>query len=117
MRTYSNPVCRGPTGSGLTGGRPGRYFCSLRSFLSGGCCTRIPFMSRNGEVVIAGACRTPIGKFLGGLASFKAPALGALAIREALTRARVAPDQVDEVIMGQVVQAGSGQAPARQAAI
>jgi len=74
-------------------------------------------MSRNGEVVIAGACRTPIGKFLGGLASFKAPALGALAIREALTRARVAPDQVDEVIMGQVVQAGSGQAPARQAAI
>ena len=74
-------------------------------------------MSRNGEVVIAGACRTPIGKFLGGLSSFKAPALGALAIREALTRARVAPDQVDEVIMGQVVQAGSGQAPARQAAI
>jgi acetyl-CoA C-acetyltransferase len=74
-------------------------------------------MSRNGEVVIAGACRTPIGKFLGGLASFKAPALGALAIREALTRARVPADQVDEVIMGQVVQAGSGQAPARQAAI
>jgi acetyl-CoA C-acetyltransferase len=74
-------------------------------------------MSRNGEVVIAGACRTPIGKFLGGLSSFKAPALGALAIREALTRSRVPADQVDEVIMGQVVQAGSGQAPARQAAI
>ncbi len=74
-------------------------------------------MSRNGEVVIAGACRTPIGRFLGGLASFKAPQLGAIAIREALRRAGVAPDQVDEVIMGQVVQAGSGQAPARQAAI
>jgi acetyl-CoA C-acetyltransferase len=74
-------------------------------------------MSPNGSVVIAGACRTPIGKFLGGLSTFKAPALGALAIREALTRARVPADQVDEVIMGQVVQAGSGQAPARQAAI
>jgi acetyl-CoA C-acetyltransferase len=74
-------------------------------------------MSRNGAVVIAGACRTPIGKFLGGLSTFKAPALGAMAIRETLARARVPADQVDEVIMGQVVQAGSGQAPARQAAI
>jgi acetyl-CoA C-acetyltransferase len=74
-------------------------------------------MSSNGEVVIAGVCRTPIGRFLGGLQSFKAPQLGAIAIREALRRAGVAPDQVDEVIMGQVVQAGSGQAPARQAAI
>jgi acetyl-CoA C-acetyltransferase len=74
-------------------------------------------MSSNGSVVIAGACRTPIGKFLGGLSAFKAPELGALAIREALARARVPADQVDEVIMGQVVQAGSGQAPARQAAI
>jgi acetyl-CoA C-acetyltransferase len=74
-------------------------------------------MSRNGEILIAGACRTPIGKFLGGLSSFKAPALGALVIRETLRRAGVPADQVDEVIMGQVVQGGSGQAPARQAAI
>jgi acetyl-CoA C-acetyltransferase len=74
-------------------------------------------MSSNGEVLIAGACRTPIGKFLGGLSSFKAPELGTIVIREALRRAGVPADQVDEVIMGQVVQAGSGQAPARQAAI
>jgi acetyl-CoA C-acetyltransferase len=73
--------------------------------------------SRNGEIFIAGACRTPIGKFLGGLSGFKAPQLGALAIQETLTRTQLPPDQVDEVIMGQVVQAGSGQAPARQAAI
>jgi len=68
------------------------------------------------EVVIASACRTPIAKFQGGLASFRAPELGALAIREALRRARVAPDQVDEVIFGNVLQAGLGQNPARQAA-
>jgi acetyl-CoA C-acetyltransferase len=74
-------------------------------------------MTKNGEVLIAGSCRTPIGRFLGGLASFKAPELGALAIRESLARAQVPADQVDEVIMGQVVQAGSGQAPARQAMI
>jgi len=74
-------------------------------------------MPRNGEVLIAGACRTSIGKFLGGLSSFKAPQLGALVIRETLRRAGVAADQIDEVIMGQVVQGGSGQAPARQAAI
>jgi acetyl-CoA C-acetyltransferase len=75
-------------------------------------------MAKNGgEVFIAGSCRAPIGKFLGGLSSFKAPQLGAMAIREALSRAKVSADQVDEVIMGQVVQAGSGQAPARQAAI
>ncbi len=68
------------------------------------------------EVVIASACRTPIAKFQGGLQSFRAPALGALAIQEALRRARVAPDQVEEVIMGNVLQAGLGQNPARQAA-
>jgi acetyl-CoA C-acetyltransferase len=68
------------------------------------------------EVVIASACRTPIARFQGGLASFRAPALGALAIQEALRRARVAPDQVEEVIMGNVLQAGLGQNPARQAA-
>ncbi|HVF40673.1 MAG TPA: acetyl-CoA C-acetyltransferase [Gemmatimonadaceae bacterium] len=67
--------------------------------------------------VIVGAVRTPIGKFLGGLSSLSAPELGAIAIREALRRSRVAPDAVEEVIMGQVLQGGSGQAPARQAAL
>jgi acetyl-CoA C-acetyltransferase len=66
--------------------------------------------------VIVSACRTPIGKFLGALAPKTAPELGAIAIREAVSRARIDPDTIDEVIMGHVVQAGSGQAPARQAA-
>ena len=69
------------------------------------------------EVVIVGAARTPIGSFLGSLASVPAPRLGAIAIREALARAGVEPGAVDEVIMGNVLQAGVGQAPARQAAI
>jgi acetyl-CoA C-acetyltransferase len=67
--------------------------------------------------VIAGAARTPTGKFLGALAAFSAPQLGALAIREALRRAGIVPEAIDEVIMGNVVSAGLGQAPARQAAI
>ncbi|MDH5282892.1 MAG: acetyl-CoA C-acetyltransferase [Gemmatimonadota bacterium] len=67
--------------------------------------------------VILAACRTPIGKFLGGLASFTAPQLGALVIREAVRRSGIDPAAIDEVIMGQVVQGGSGQAPARQAMI
>jgi acetyl-CoA C-acetyltransferase len=69
------------------------------------------------EAVIVGAARTPIGSFLGSLAAVTAPRLGAIAIRAALTRAGVEPDAVDEVIMGNVLQAGIGQAPARQAAI
>jgi len=69
------------------------------------------------EVVIASACRTPIAKFQGGLASFRAPQLGAHIIRKVLERSGVAPDQVSEVIMGQVLAAGVGQNPARQAAI
>ncbi|MCG3135710.1 MAG: Acetyl-CoA acetyltransferase [Planctomycetes bacterium] len=68
------------------------------------------------DVVILSYARTPIGRFQGGLASFKAPALGAIAAKEALRRAEVAPDLVDEVIMGNVLQAGLGQNPARQAA-
>ncbi|HET9597145.1 MAG TPA: acetyl-CoA C-acetyltransferase [Anaeromyxobacteraceae bacterium] len=68
------------------------------------------------EVVIAGAARTPIGSFLGSLASVPATRLGAVAIREALRRSGVEPGAVDEVIMGNVLQAGEGQAPARQAA-
>ncbi len=69
------------------------------------------------EVVILSAVRTPVGRFLGGLSSVPAPRLGAVAIRAALERAGVAPDQVDEVIMGNVLSAGLGQAPARQASI
>jgi len=69
------------------------------------------------NVVILGAARTPIGRFLGGLASIPAPRLGAIAIGEALRRAGVANDQVDEVIMGNVLSAGLGQAPARQATL
>jgi len=69
------------------------------------------------EVVIVGAARTPIGSFLGSLAPLAAPRLGAVAIRAALERSGVAPDAVDEVVMGNVLQAGVGQAPARQAAI
>ncbi|MEX0713846.1 MAG: acetyl-CoA C-acyltransferase [Pirellulales bacterium] len=66
--------------------------------------------------IIAG-CRTPIGKFLGGLAGTSAPRLGSAAIAEALRRAEIAPGQVDEVIMGNILAAGVGQAPARQAAL
>jgi acetyl-CoA C-acetyltransferase len=67
--------------------------------------------------VILSAVRTPIGKYLGGLSGFTAPQLGAMVIREAVSRAKVDPAAVEEVIMGQVVQGGSGQAPARQALI
>ena len=68
------------------------------------------------SVIVAGA-RTPIGKFQGSLAGFKAVDLGAIAIRAALERSGVAPDQIDYVIMGHVLQAGAGQITARQAAI
>lgn len=74
-------------------------------------------MSESTTPVILSAVRTPIGKYLGALSSLSAPRLGALVIREAVRRAGIDPAQVDEVIMGQVVQGGSGQAPARQAMI
>ncbi len=67
--------------------------------------------------VILSAVRTPIGRYLGGLSGFTAPQLGAMAIREAVSRSQVDPAAVEEVIMGQVIQGGSGQAPARQALI
>jgi acetyl-CoA C-acetyltransferase len=67
--------------------------------------------------VIVSAVRTPIGKFLGTLAGIQAPRLGALAVKEAVLRAGLKPEQIDEVIMGNVVGAGLGQNPARQAAI
>jgi acetyl-CoA C-acetyltransferase len=69
----------------------------------------------NKDVVIVGFARTPIGSFQGALASFSAPQLGAHAIKAALERAGVKPEQVSEVIMGNVLTAGIGQAPARQA--
>ena len=67
--------------------------------------------------VIVSAARTPIGRFLGGLSPLSAPELGAIAIREAVRRAGVDVEHVDEVIMGNVIQGGVGQAPARQAAL
>jgi acetyl-CoA C-acetyltransferase len=69
------------------------------------------------ETVIVSAVRTPTGKFLGGLKDFKATELGAMAVREAVRRAGVDPASVDECILGNVVSAGAGQAPARQAAL
>ncbi len=74
-------------------------------------------MSDSTTPVILSACRTPIGKYLGGLSSFTAPQLGAHVIREAVKRAGIDGQVVDEVIMGHVLQGGSGQAPGRQAAI
>src|SRR5438034_3873576 len=67
--------------------------------------------------VIVSACRTPVGKYLGGLSPLPAPRLGALVIREAVRRAGIDAARVDEVILGNVLQGGVGQAPARQAAI
>src|SRR5258706_10084778 len=67
--------------------------------------------------VILSACRTPIGRYLGGLSSLPGPRLGALVIREAMRRAAVPDNAVDEVIMGNVLQGGEEQAPARQAPI
>jgi len=69
------------------------------------------------DAYVVSACRTAIGEFMGGLASMTAPQLGAIAIREAVKRAGIDPAEVEEVLMGNVVQAGVGQAPARQAAI
>lgn len=74
-------------------------------------------MSDIKDAVIIGAARTPTGKFQGLLKGFTAPELGAIAIKSAIERSGVKPEDVDEVIMGCVVQAGIGQAPARQAAL
>jgi len=74
-------------------------------------------MSEVNEAVIISAARTPVGKFLGSLKGFTAPELGAIAVRESVKRAGIKPEEVDEVIMGCVIQAGLGQNPARQAAL
>src|ERR1041384_5905609 len=69
------------------------------------------------DVVVISACRTAVGKFQGSLSDLSAPQLGAVAVREAVKRANLDPTKVDECIMGNVVSAGLGQNPARQAAI
>jgi acetyl-CoA C-acetyltransferase len=74
-------------------------------------------MPANDNVVIISGCRTPVGKFQGSLSDMSAPQLGAIVVREAVKRAGIEPSQVDECIMGNVVSAGLGQNPARQAAI
>src|ERR1051326_3643218 len=74
-------------------------------------------MSAENEVVIISGCRTPVGRFQGSLSDLSATQLGALVVREAVKRAGIDPKVVDECIMGNVVSAGLGQNPARQAAI
>ncbi|MBL8182143.1 MAG: acetyl-CoA C-acyltransferase, partial [Blastocatellia bacterium] len=74
-------------------------------------------MTNTKQAVIISAARTPTGKFQGALKSLSASDLGAIAVKEAVKRAGISGDQVDEVIMGCVVPAGQGQAPARQASI
>src|SRR5947209_11351507 len=69
------------------------------------------------EILILGCARTPLGSFLGTLSSLSAPKLGSIAIKCALENSRVTPDQIEQVIMGNVLQAAVGQAPARQAGI
>ena len=69
------------------------------------------------RTVILGTARTPVGKLGGGLSSLRAPDLGGIAIKAALERAEVEPEQVQHVVMGQVLQAGTGQIPSRQAQI
>jgi len=74
-------------------------------------------VSDQNTAVIVSACRTAVGRYLGGLSTLSAPALGAVAVREAVRRAGIDAASIDEVILGQVLQGGSGQAPARQAMI
>ncbi len=79
--------------------------------------TRVLVSSDATTPVILSACRTPIGKYLGAISSISAPRLGAIAIKEAVRRAGIDPKLIDDVIMGHVVQGGTGQAPGRQAMI
>src|SRR5256712_10147899 len=74
-------------------------------------------MAAMDEVVIISGCRTPVGRFQGSLSDLSATQLGAIAVREAVKRSGVEPARVDECIMGNVISAGLGQNPARQAAI
>src|SRR5256885_9306065 len=74
-------------------------------------------MAGSNDVVIISGCRTPIGKFQGSLSDLGAPQLGAIVVREAVKRANLEPQLIDECIMGNVVSAGLGQNPALQAAL
>src|SRR5512147_3034815 len=74
-------------------------------------------MAKENEAVILSAARTPVGKFQGSLSSLPATQLGAIAVKAAVERAKIDPHEIEEVIMGNVVQAGEGQAPARQSGI
>ena len=74
-------------------------------------------MTKEHEAVILSAARTPIGKFQGALSNIPAPQLGAIAVKAAVERAKIDPREIEEIIMGNVVQAGEGQAPARQSGI
>ena len=73
--------------------------------------------NKSKEVVIVGAARTPIGAYQGSLKDMKADQLGSVVIKEVLSRTKIDKDEIDEVVMGQVLTAGGGQNPARQAAI
>src|SRR5258708_30543523 len=100
--------------------RPRHTFASMRRGMSGVPYPVVTQRSRrmaDRDPVILSAVRTPIGRFLGALSSLSATELGAIAVREAVKRANIPVDQVDEVILGNVVTAGEGQAPARQAAL
>ena len=118
LRTFGRQFSDGRSSSCLPPAR--RTFGSALSFghvpLSFGA-SRTALTDKSRQPVIVSAARTPIGKFLGGLAPLTAPELGAVAIREAVKRAGVDPQAIEEVIMGNVIQGGVGQAPARQAAL
>src|SRR3954469_61946 len=97
---------------------PGRTACpAARSGLPRAWLAPEVLMLSSAPIYIVSAARTPIGAFLGSLSSIPVPRLGAAAIEGALERAKLSADQVGEVFMGNVLSAGVGQAPARQAAI
>src|SRR5437763_8919792 len=98
--------------------RHGKQSVAPASIMKPAKCSQEPdFMPSFDDAVIISGCRTPVGKFQGSLSDFSAPQLGAIVVREAVKRAGIDPTQVDECIMGNVVSAGLGQNPARQAAI
>src|SRR4051794_38684793 len=111
MPTWSMRVSMGRA-PGSRGVGAGRYRDRRPSLPS----SREAPMAASGSVIVAGA-RTPMGRLLGSLKGFSAAELGGFAIKAALERAGVAPDAVQYVIMGQVLQAGAGQIPSRQAAV
>src|SRR5512134_1620544 len=101
-----------PARSRKTSSRAARAWCATTPHLP-----EEPVMANTDPIVIVAAARTPMGGFQGELKGFAAPELGAAAIRAAVERAKLKPEQVEEVIMGCVLPAGQGQAPARQASL